>query len=89
MVFLKYNIGEIRDDEVKMVNYMTVKIEILKEYTANQGNQVSREEIYTAIIIYGFLSYYDGELDIPNEELMLEFQNTIRDDDFEYIAELV
>ncbi|MCM1257975.1 MAG: ATP-binding protein [Roseburia sp.] len=89
LFFLKYNIGEVRDDVVKMVNHMSVKIEILKEYTAGQENPVSREEIYAAMIIYGLLSYHDGKLDIPNKELMLEFQSAIRDDDFEYVAELV
>lgn len=89
LFFLKYNIGEVRDDVVKMVNYMPVRIEILKEYTAGQGNLGSREEIYAVMIIYGLLSYHDGELDIPNKELMLEFQKAIRDDDFGYVAELV
>lgn len=89
LFFLKYNIGEVRDDVVKMVNHMPVRIEILKEYTAGQGNPGSREEIYAAMIIYGLLSYHDGKLEIPNKELMLEFQKAIRDDDFEYVAELV
>lgn len=89
LFFLKYNIGEVRDDVVKMVNHMPVRIEILEEYTAGQGNPGSREEIYAAMIIYGLLSYHDGKLDIPNKELMLEFQKAIRDDDFEYVAELV
>lgn len=41
------------------------------------------------MIIYGFLSYHDGEHKIPNKELMLEFQKALKDDDFGYVAELV
>ena len=41
------------------------------------------------MIIYGLLSYHDGELRIPNKELMLEFQKALKDDDFGYVAELV
>ena len=41
------------------------------------------------MVIYGLLSYSDGELRIPNKELMIEFQNALEDDDFGYIAELV
>ena len=41
------------------------------------------------MIIYGLLSYYDGELRIPNKELMIEFENALEDDDFGYVAELV
>lgn len=41
------------------------------------------------MIIYGFLSYRDGELRIPNKELMMEFEDALEDDDFGYVAELV
>lgn len=34
LFFLKYNIGEVRDDVVKMVNHLTVRMEIKKEYAA-------------------------------------------------------
>lgn len=89
LFFLKYNIGEVRDDIVKMVNHMPVRIEIWNEYTAGQEAPSNREDIYAAMIIYGFLSYHDGELSIPNKELMLEFQKALKDDDFGAVAELV
>ncbi|MEZ3478486.1 MAG: ATP-binding protein, partial [Lachnospiraceae bacterium] len=89
LFFLKYNIGEVRDDVVKMVNDTPVLIDIEEEYAAGQKNLQSREEIYAAMIIYGLLSYSDGELRIPNKELMIEFQKALKDDDFGYIAELV
>ena len=41
------------------------------------------------MIIYGLLSYHDGELRIPNKELMIEFENALEDDDFGSVAELV
>ena len=89
LIFLKYNIGEVRDDVVKMVNDIPVTIFIEEEYAAGQEKPKNREEIYSAMIIYGLLSYYDGELRIPNKELMLEFQKALKDDDFGYVAELV
>lgn len=89
LFFLKYNIGEVRDDVVKMVNQIPVRIEIFDEYTAGQESPANRKEIYAAMIIYGLLSYYDGELRIPNKELMIEFQKALEDDDFGYVAELV
>lgn len=89
LFFLKYNIGEVRDDVVQMVNHLPVRIEILEEYAAGQGNPANREEIYAAMIIYGLLSYHAGELHIPNKELMLEFQKALKDEDFGYVAELV
>ena len=89
LFFLKYNIGEVRDDVVKMVNDTPVLIDIEEEYAAGQRNLQNREEIYAAMIIYGLLSYSNGELRIPNKELMIEFQKALKDDDFGYIAELV
>ena len=89
LFFLKYNIAEVRDDVVKMVNNMAVEIDIEKEYSAGQGNPVNRKDIYAAMVIYGLLSYHDGELRIPNKELMIEFENALEDDEFGYVAELV
>ncbi|MDE7415618.1 MAG: ATP-binding protein [Lachnospiraceae bacterium] len=89
LFFLKYNIGEVRDDVVKMVNDTPVRIEIKKEYSAGQESPASRKDIYAAMVIYGLLSYYDGELRIPNKELMMEFEEALEDDDFGYVAELV
>lgn len=89
LFFLKHNIGEVREDVVKMVNLMPVRIEIKKEYTAGQESPVNRKEIYAAMIIYGLLAYHDGEIRIPNKELMIEFESALEDDDFGYVAELV
>lgn len=89
LFFLKYNIGEVRDDVIKMVNETPIMIDIDEEYAAGQRQPQNREEIYAAMIIYGLLSYSDGELRIPNKELMIEFQKALKDDEFGYIAELV
>lgn len=89
LFFLKYNIAEVRDDVIKMVNGTPVMVSIEEEYSAGQGAPQNREDIYAAMIIYGFLSYNDGELRIPNRELMIEFQKALKDDGFGYVAELV
>lgn len=89
LFFLKYNLGEVRDDVIKMVNYAPVMIDIKKEYSAGQGHPGNKKDIYSAMIIYGLLSYHEGELRIPNKELMLEFENALEDDEFGYVAKLV
>lgn len=83
LFFLKHNIGEVRDDVVKMVNGIPVRIDIKKEYSAGQEKPVNKKDIYSAMIIYGLLSYHDGELSIPNKELMLEFEEALAD--YEYL----
>lgn len=89
LFYLKYNIGEVRDDVVKMVNGAPVMMHIEDEYYAGQSSIKNREEIYSAMIIYGMLSYCDGEVRIPNKELMIEFEKALKDEDFGYISELV
>ena len=89
LFFLKYNIGEVRDDVVKMVNNSPVMMHIEDEYYAGQSSIKNREEIYSAMIIYGMLSYCDGEVRIPNKELMIEFEKALKDEDFGYVSELV
>lgn len=77
--YLKYNTLEIRDDVIKMVAGDEIDITIDDEFRAGQGEPRTKEEIYSAMIVLGFLSYYDGYLKIPNKELMKEFEKALRD----------
>lgn len=77
LFFLKYNFCEVRDDVIKMVSGLPVRMEIMEEYAAGQKPPADKEQIYSAMIGYGLLSYYDGALFIPNKELMLEYHKII------------
>ena len=70
LFYLKYNIGAVKDDVIRMINNTSVRIKIKKNYSAGQEAPKTREEIYSAMITYGFLSYHKGVLRIPNKELM-------------------
>ena len=64
--YLKYNTLEIREDVIEMVSGEEVDIFIDEEFRAGQREPRTKEEIYSAMIILGFLSYHDGYLRIPN-----------------------
>ena len=87
--YLKYNTLEVRDDVIKMVNGEEIEEEIDEDYRAGQGEPRTKEEIYSAMIVLGFLSYYDGLIKIPNNELMKEFKKALEDESFGYVSELV
>lgn len=87
--YLKYNTLEIRDDVIAMVAGEEIDILIDEEFRAGQGAPKTKEEIYSAMIVLGFLSYYDGYLKIPNNELMKEFHKALRDESFGYVSEIV
>lgn len=87
--YLKYNIHEIRDDVIEMVAGNEIDIIIDEEFRAGQRAPRTKEEIYSAMIVLGFLSYYDGYLRIPNKELMKEFEKALKDESFGYVSEIV
>lgn len=80
--YLKYNILEIRDEVIEMVSGEEIDIFIDEEFRAGQGTPKTKEEIYSAMIVLGFLSYHDGYLKIPNKELMKEFEKALSDESF-------
>ncbi|MEG2511516.1 MAG: AAA family ATPase [Bacilli bacterium] len=87
--YLKYNTLEIRDDVIEMVSGGEIDITIDEEFRAGQEAPRTKEEIYSAMIILGFLSYHDGYLKIPNKELMKEFEKALRDKSFGYVSEII
>lgn len=87
--YLKYNTLEIRDDVIEMVSGEEIDITIKEEFRAGQDDPKTKEEIYSAMIILGFLSYYDGYLKIPNKELMQEFEKALKDKSFGRVSEII
>lgn len=87
--YLKYNTLEIRDDVIEMVSGEEIDIVIDEDFRAGQGAPRNKEEIYSAMIVLGFLSYHDGYLRIPNKELMKEFEKALRDKSFGYVSEII
>ena len=87
--YLKYNTLEVREDVIEMVAGNEIDITIDEEFRAGQKEPKTKEEIYSAMIILGFLSYYDGYLKIPNKELMKEFEKALKDKSFGYVSEII
>ena len=58
-----------RTDLALMVSGEKVPAKI-REYAATSMNLSTRDEIFSAMVVYGFLSYADGQICIPNKELM-------------------
>ncbi|MGL5149754.1 MAG: PD-(D/E)XK nuclease domain-containing protein, partial [Clostridium sp.] len=80
---------EIREDVIEMIAGEKIDIHIDEEFRAGQKAPRTKEEIYSAMIILGFLAYHDGYLKIPNQELMKEFEKALRDEAFGEVAEII
>ena len=87
--YLKYNTLEIREDVIEMVSGKEIDIYIDEEFRAGQKAPKTKKEIYSAMIILGFLAYHDGYLKIPNQELMKEFEKALKDEEFGEISEII
>ena len=68
------NIAAVRDDLVRMVAGEPVRAE-MENYAASSMSLTTKDEIFSAMVVYGFLTYYDGCVSIPNHELMLKFRS--------------
>ncbi|MGL4346226.1 MAG: AAA family ATPase [Cellulosilyticaceae bacterium] len=75
--YLKYNTLEIRDDVIRMVSGEEIDLTIKEEFRAGQSTPETKKEIYSAMIVLGFLAYHDGYLKIPNQELMQLFERSL------------
>ena len=49
----------------------------MQEYAATAMELVTKDQIYSAMVIYGLLTYEDGEVFIPNKELMVKFEELL------------
>lgn len=83
--YLKYNVLEIRDEVIEMVSGQEIDMIIDEGFRAGQGSPRTKEEIYSAMIVLGFLSHCDGYLKIPNKELMKEFEKALRNNFSTYL----
>ena len=75
--YIKNNIVDLRDDLAFMVSGMAVPTNV-QEYAATSMNLRTRDEIFSAMVVYGFLTYKNGKVSIPNKELMGKFADVIK-----------
>ncbi len=86
--YIVNDVDDIKKDIALMVAGESVKANV-REYAASSMNLSTRNEILSAMVVYGFLDYSEGEVRIPNKELMNEFIDTIRErKDLGYINRL-
>lgn len=75
--YIERNVDEVRDDLARMVSGIPVLTKI-REYAATSQELKTREEIFSAMVVYGFLSYENGRVSIPNKELGDKFAEMLQ-----------
>ena len=74
--YIKNNVADVKADLVLMVSGEAVQAKV-REYAAASMNLSTKNEIFSAMVVYGFLSYENGRVRIPNKELMNKFDDMI------------
>ena len=86
--YVKNDINDIKNDIAVMMTGQSILANV-QEYASTSMELKTIDEIYSAMVVYGFLSYYNGCVFIPNKELMDQFANMIRQkSDFGYMYRL-
>lgn len=75
--YIRHNIADVRDDLALMTAGEAVPARV-QEYAAVSQNLTTKDEIFSAMVVYGFLSYDKGRVLIPNKELMGKFDDMLR-----------
>jgi hypothetical protein len=74
--YINHNIDAVRDDIALMISGIPVPANV-SEYAATARNLTTKNEILSAMVVYGFLSYENGCVRIPNKELMDKFDELL------------
>lgn len=85
--YVRNDVDAVRDDLVRMVAGEPVEAQ-MKNYAASAMSLTTRDEIFSAMAVYGFLTYHEGRVSIPNHELMLKFQDVLAKEEMGYVARL-
>lgn len=85
---IEHNVDEVREDIVKFVSGIPAEAQ-LSGYSAAEQQLNSRDEILSAMVVYGFLTYHENLLWIPNHELMEKFQKVLVRDSMGGVKEIV
>ena len=74
--YVRNDIKNIRNDLVLMVIGERVNAKI-GDFAAVSMELKTKNQIYSAMVIYGLLTYNNGQVFIPNKELMLKYDELL------------
>ena len=75
--YIRENVDAVRDDLALLVSGIPVQAKV-REYAATSMNLRTKNEIFSAMVVYGFLNYENGYVSIPNKELMDKFADMLQ-----------
>ena len=86
--YVNNDIDSVKNDIVQMTSGIPLEIK-LKGYGAERKELNTKNQILSAMTVYGFLSYHNETLEIPNKELRIKFDDALEDKSMGAVSELV
>lgn len=74
--YIRNNIKDVRDDLAMMISGERIDIK-LQGYAATDMELYTKDQIYSAMVVYGLLTYENGAVSVPNRELMDKFDELL------------
>ena len=74
--YIKNNVQAVREDLALMIAGERISVRI-QEYAAMLLELNTKQQIFSAMVVYGLLTYDDGQVFIPNKELMDKFSELL------------
>ena len=78
--YIRNDIDQIRNDLALMISGEGIDAKI-DEFAASAMELKSRDQIYSAMVVYGLLTFHDGKVFIPNRELMLKYEELLQNEE--------
>ena len=78
--YIKNDIEQIRDDLALMISGEGIEAKI-EEFAASAMELKTKNQIYSAMVVYGLLTFTDGKVFIPNKELMLKYEELLQSEE--------
>lgn len=75
--YIGANVDQVKDDVGLLLSGIPVPAKV-QEYAATSMELKTRDEIFSAMVVYGFLNYENGCVSIPNKELMDKFAEMVQ-----------
>ena len=78
--YIRNDIDHIKNDLALMITGEGVDAKI-DEFAASAMELKSRDQIYSAMVVYGLLTYSGGKVFIPNRELMFKYEELLQNEE--------
>ena len=75
--YIKHNLADVQDDLTLLFAGGAISADV-QEYAAVSMQLSTKDEIYSAMVVYGLLTYEQGAVSIPNKELMDSYASMMK-----------